>query len=247
TDSAPWLSPVAKSCFESHGIDCSADAQLSHQYAHAVAPLLDQVWNTSPLPSANHSNAIVVIDNFGNIATITHSINTVTWGDTGIVVGGVPITDAAGFQQQRLSSVKPGERLPHEMPQTICFHEDKPVLATAGIGASMIPETIRTLVGVIGKGMKIDDIQSAPPLIYNYMNGVDINHIPKRGVVIPQDLYSSDFQQKLGELVEKVHLLKSPEIGGFRGTVAAVSNDEQTGEKHSAETENMLIFAGASE
>ena len=75
-----------------------------------------------------------MIDKEGNIAAMTHTINSVIWGDTGIVVGGIPIPDSAGFQQARLATIKPGDRLPNEMVQTIVFTGDKPILATAAIG-----------------------------------------------------------------------------------------------------------------
>ena len=94
TDVAPWLSPSIQSFFESKGIDCSVKAQLSKQYATAIAPLLEQVCNPRPFPAFNHSDSIVVIDKFGNIAAMTHSINTHFWGGTGIIVDGVPLPDA---------------------------------------------------------------------------------------------------------------------------------------------------------
>ena len=52
------------------------------------------------------------------------------WGDTGIVVDGVPIPDSAGFQQIALAKLKPGDRVPHQIIDTIAFEGDKPVLAT---------------------------------------------------------------------------------------------------------------------
>ncbi len=212
--------------------------------AAAIAPHLEKLWNPRPSPVSNHSDSIVVIDQFGNIAAVTHSINTHIWGDTGIVVDGVPLPDAAGFQQSRLSSVKPGERLPHEMPQTICFRDDSPVLATAAIGASMIPETLRMIIGVIGKGMTIDVMQAAAPLINNYMHLQNITRVPERGVVVPADWYSLDFQKHLSELVEKVHLLDKSETLVSRGTVSAAFIDTN-GELHSAESKGMLNFVRA--
>jgi hypothetical protein len=41
---------------------------------------------------------------------MTHTINTVIWGGTGIVVSGIPLPGADGFQQFELASIKPGER-----------------------------------------------------------------------------------------------------------------------------------------
>ena len=87
---------------------------------------LDQLEAEYSQPGPRHSNAVVVIDKEGNIAAITHTINSVIWGDTGIVVGGIPIPDSAGFQQARLATIKPGDRVPNEMVQTIVFPGDTP-------------------------------------------------------------------------------------------------------------------------
>ncbi len=93
----------------------------------------------------------MVFDPEGNVAAITHTINSVIWGDTGIVVGGIPIPDSAGIQQARLSAIKPGDRVPNEMMQTIVFKGETPMLATAAIGAS-IPETLKLVLTVVGQG-----------------------------------------------------------------------------------------------
>ena len=90
--------------------------------------------------------------------------------------------------------------------------------------------------------MTIEDIQPAATLIYNYMHPFD-KVVPERGIVVPKDSYSLDFQKSLAKLVETVHLIDKNETHEFRGTVTVVSINEQTGEKHSAESEDMLVFA----
>jgi gamma-glutamyltranspeptidase / glutathione hydrolase len=138
--SSPALGENLSSLLRGKGVDISAGAQLGKGYASAVAPLLEQVFG--PRPGNNdpkHSNAIVAIAKEGNIAAVTHTINAVIWGDTGIVVDGVPIRDSAGFQQTALAGLKPGERVPHQIIDSIAFDGDKPVLATGSIAASLIP------------------------------------------------------------------------------------------------------------
>ncbi len=97
-DNAPQLDSKVAAFLRGQGVDISPAAQLTKTYAKAVAPLLDQLAATAQ-NAPRHSNAVVVIDKEGNIAAITHTINSVIWGDTGIVVGGIPIPDSAGFQQ----------------------------------------------------------------------------------------------------------------------------------------------------
>ena len=130
---------------------------------------LSAILQTVQTPGkANHSDAIVVVDRWGNIAALVHSINTAVWGTTGIVVGGVPIADAAGINKYRLVSLKPGARVPNEMAPIIVMKESKPVLATAAIGSSLTAETVRLLVGILGNRIDAATVMAAPPLLYNY-------------------------------------------------------------------------------
>ena len=112
-----------------------------------------------------HSNAIVVVDKDGNIVAVTHSINTVIWGDTGIVVDGVPIPDSAGFQQTALEEIKPGDRVPHQIIDTITFDGDTPVLATGSIGFSLESESIRVLLECWANIYDLATMMAAPPLL----------------------------------------------------------------------------------
>ena len=132
----------------------------------------------------------MVIDKEGNIAAITHTINSVIWGGTGIVVGGIPIPDSAGFQQARLASIKPGERVPNEMVQTIVFAGGKPLMATAAIGSSGMLETIKLVVTVVGQRQDLATVQAAPPLIYNFMLAAPGQSVFQRGLVIPDGAYA---------------------------------------------------------
>ncbi len=131
---------------------------------------MGKIFGPRPETDPKHSNAIVVIDKEGNIAAVTHTINAVIWGDTGIVVDGVPIPDSAGFQQTTLAGLKPGDRVPHQIIDTIAFEGDKPVLATGWIGVSLIPESVRVLLGVwAGTGSR--DVMAAPPLLAEIGSG----------------------------------------------------------------------------
>ena len=154
---APHLVPDLVARLKEKGVDASPAAQLTKAYAKGLKPLLD----SEPKPQANeprHSNSVVVVDKEGNIAAVTHTINSVIWGDTGIVVGGIPIPDSAGFQQERLAALKPGDRVPHEMVQTITFTGDKPILATAAIGSTLISESIKVVLCVAGQRLGLEEV-----------------------------------------------------------------------------------------
>ena len=47
--------------------------------------------------------------------------------------------------------MKPGERVPHQIIDTIAFQGEVPVLATGSIGTSLTAESIRVLLCVLGK------------------------------------------------------------------------------------------------
>lgn len=108
-----------------------------------------------------------MIDRWGNVAALVHSINTVPWGTTGIVVGGIPISDAAGFQQSLMAAFKPGDMVPQDESPVIAMNGRKPDLAVATIGVSLLPETVRLLVGVLSNHLDPLTVMAAPPLLFN--------------------------------------------------------------------------------
>jgi gamma-glutamyltranspeptidase/glutathione hydrolase len=120
---APVMNAKVVEFLKSKGVDTSPANQLTKGYAAKVAPLVDELFAVPADNGPHHSNSIVVVDKEGNIAAITHTINTVIWGDTGIIVDGIPLPDSAAFQQARLATIKPGDRVPHEILDTIVLDE----------------------------------------------------------------------------------------------------------------------------
>src|SRR5438270_4021616 len=127
----------------------------------------DGIRAEQPADAPHHSDAIVVVDRWGNIAALTHSINTVLWGTTGMVVGGIPIPDAAGLQQARLVAIKPGDRVPNDMAPVIALKAGQPVLAISSVGSSLMPETVRIILATIGNHLDLTALMAAPPLLIN--------------------------------------------------------------------------------
>ncbi|WP_165191453.1 gamma-glutamyltransferase [Caulobacter soli] len=239
---APDLNPQVAAFLRSKGVDVSPEHQLTKAYAAQVAPLIDAMFGVSDVNVPRHSNSIVVVDKDGNVAAVTHTINSVIWGDTGIVVGGVPIPDSAAFQQARLAKMKPGDRLPHEIIDTIAVKNGKPVLATAAIGSSLVPETIRTLVGVLGQERDLNQIMSAPPLLSTF----DLSAKPKapgsNPVMVPKGRYEEAFLAKLRALGLQVTEVDPAMAQGLRGTLTAVRIDPKTGERTAADVPGVAVF-----
>src|SRR5262249_51497305 len=80
------------------------------------------------LAASSHTDGLVVVDQWGNMAVVNHTINTMLWGDTGLFVDGVSIPDSARFQGEEIARAGPGNRLPNGMSPLIVCRDGKPVL-----------------------------------------------------------------------------------------------------------------------
>lgn len=160
---APLLSEGFAARLRAEGCDTAPASQLTKDFARKLASLLPSLPHPTAIDQPRHSNAIVVVDAAGNICVLTHTINAVVWGGSGLVVGGIPLPDSAGFQQARLAYVKPGGHVPHEIVDTIVLRNGRPVLATAGIGSSLAAETLRILVSTLAQNNRWPTCSPSPP------------------------------------------------------------------------------------
>ncbi len=228
------------------GMDVSPRGQRNRAFAQALAKLIAQGLPPSTSGDSHHSNAIVVVDSNGNIAVMTHTINATMWGDTGIVVGGIPIPDSAGFQQFRLAQIKPGDRLLNEIADTVVLDaRGRPVLATASIGSALLPETMKDILGTIAWHQTPDDLAAAPPFLTNFEPGVFTQPPLTRPVKIPEGAYDADFRKKLVTLGVETSEVPQATVASVRGTLAAVAIDPRTGARATPEQPGVLVFGGA--
>ena len=58
-----------------------------------------------------HTAGVVAIDADGNMAALTHSVTSAVWGELGIFIDGVSVTDPASFLQQAVAAAGPGGRI----------------------------------------------------------------------------------------------------------------------------------------
>lgn len=242
---APEFGPSVKARLEQLGVDTSRESQRTKAYADKVASVLPQLFAASDPTDSHHSNSIVVVDKAGNIAVITHTINAVIWGDTGIVVGGIPLPDSAGFQQERLATLKPGDRVPHEIACTLSFKGSKPVLATAPIGSSLVPETIKTVFSVVGQHQDLATVTAKPPLLINFdLTGAD-KPLSSRPINVPQGGYDAAYLAKLK--AEGLNIVEMPAAtaSALRGTLSTTAIDPKTGQASSPGVPGVMVFTGA--
>lgn len=192
-----------------------------------------------------HSDAIVVVDRWGNVAALVHSINTVNWGTTGIVVGGIPVSDPASLQQWRLAAIQPGDRVPNDMAPVIVMQGAQPVMAVATVGASLIAETVRILLASFGNRLDLQTVMEAPPLLYNFQPPKDGETALRRTQLVPEGAYGADFLRNLEAAGVSTRERSRIEVLTIKGTAVVGAVDPDTGIWRTVETPKLFDFADA--
>ncbi|MGH9528888.1 MAG: gamma-glutamyltransferase [Terriglobales bacterium] len=226
-----------------NGLSSSREERITKPYAKKVAALIQAHAQTQEQAPSHHSDAVVVIDRWGNIAALVHTINTVLWGTTGMIVGGIPIPDAAGFQQARLAAIKPGDPVPHDMAPMIAMTGTKPVLAIASIGSSLIPETVRLVVGTLANHLDLPAVMAAPPLLLNVEPMKAGETFWTRPEPVPEGAYDPEFLRHLTELGVNIEQMSKWQVFTIKGTAVLGTIDPQSGIRRSVETPEVFGFA----
>jgi gamma-glutamyltranspeptidase/glutathione hydrolase len=165
-----------------------------------------------------HSSSIVAVDRDGNIAAVLHSINTVVWGEGGLVIGGVSIPDAASFQQYLISATGPGRRMPTQTEPVIVLKDGRPMLATSAIGSAIDYDTIRVLFSALDFGMNPRQALDAAGLLA----AVDERERVTEGE------YSDALIKAVAELGLELEVVDSPTASRFRGSGVMLAIDPET-------------------
>lgn len=141
------------------GIDFSPEARITLDHARKLWPIIENGALLGPWKRARpmHSDNVVAIDADGNIAAVTHSINTVHWGRTAINIDGISIGDPASFQQDLIALTGPGARLPAPTETGILFENGKAILGFASMGPGLHARTMQCLLNVARFGMGVGE------------------------------------------------------------------------------------------
>jgi gamma-glutamyltranspeptidase/glutathione hydrolase len=183
----------------------------------------------------HHSASVVVVDQWGNVAALVHSINAPMWGDTGIVVQGMPLSGAGGLYKARLPGMGPGAHVPSDMSPIVVLRGARPVLAIAAIGSSVVPETTRLAVGLLNDGNP-SAWAAAPPLLIPFASA------DPSAEAIPAGAYSDEFQTVVQANGVKLQKEPAARVAALRGTAAfAVVTD---GSWRTIETPKSMVFGG---
>ena len=74
-------------------IDLTPDSRVKKETSQQLWEAIQKVKAAAQDQGGNkHSDTVVAIDQYGNMTAVTHSINCVVWGSTGIMVDGVSLS-----------------------------------------------------------------------------------------------------------------------------------------------------------
>ena len=219
------------------GIDLSPESRLKRETAAAIfKQMRDGQWPlsakrpTDAKDPPGHSDGVVVADRWGNVAAVTHSINTVLWGDTGLFVGGVSIPDSAAIQPDAVKRAGPGKRLPDPMCPFVVLKDGKPVLGSSAIGGGLHQKTLQVLSCVLDYQMDPQAaVESPTPLLPRFGAGRPVARVQKDHFARKQ----LDAVVAVGQPVEEVGVT---EAGAFRGYWVGVHIDPTTGTRRAIGT-----------
>ncbi len=185
-------------------------------------------WNITRDSPPKHSDDVVAIDQWGNIAAITQSINCVIWGKTGIVVDGITIGDPASFQQMQIQRAGPGQRLESPTETGILFRGNDPVLGFASMGSGLHQRTFQGLLNFMHYGMTVDEAIDTADF---YMPLSDPATL-KLTLRVPKGRFPKEVLDGTGLAYEELDPT-SARFGG-EGIWIAISRDPVTGELRAA-------------
>ena len=113
----------------------------------------------------HHTDGLVVVDQWGNMAAVNHTINTLLWGNTGLFVDGVSIPDSASFQGADIAAAGPGNHLPVGMCPLIVCRDGKPFLGSAATGGGLHAKTLQMLANILDFGMDPQTAADQPSFV----------------------------------------------------------------------------------
>ena len=185
---------------------------------------------------APHSDAVVAIDQWGNIAAVVHSINTVSWGTTGIFVDGISIPDSGIFQQGMMAQIEPGSRLPDPTNPGLVLKDGKPFMGFSSIGSGLHQRTIGGLLSVLDFGLTPSEAVDKPALGSFSFSALaeDASTPAAQGVGV------GDYPP---EFIAEVEAMGQPidEDDATRGYWIAIMIDPETGALHGASIRGLAL------
>jgi gamma-glutamyltranspeptidase/glutathione hydrolase len=164
-----------------------------------------------------HTDGLVVVDRWGNMAVVNHTINSMLWGNTGLFVDGISIPDSAAFQGAEIEEAGPGHRLPIGMCPLIICRDGKPVLGSAATGGGLHAKTLQVLASILDFGMDPQTAADTPTFVGWGAGQVEANTFEPR------------LLDQLKDMGLKVEIISPQQAARSRGYWAGAQIDAVTG------------------
>ena len=156
------------------GTDMSRASRLTQDNANVLWSVLDTRSPVTFRAQQAHSDDVVAIDADGNMVSLCHSINCLTWGRTAIVVDGISIGDPASYMQIKVAATPRGAQLPNPIELGLILKDGKPEIAWSSMGVGLHYQTTMSLLNVIDHGMTIVEAADAARLLLPLAPGSDV-------------------------------------------------------------------------
>jgi len=155
----PNAAMVAEAMFP--GLDFSQQARLTMASArHTWSKILSGEWSEVELRASGriasrrspHTSAEIAVDAEGNVAALVHTINTAGWGQTGIFVGGISISDIGGHAQHAMQFEGPGGYHHDDICPGMVLASGRPVLVFGSAGYGLHADSVQNVYNVLAYG-----------------------------------------------------------------------------------------------
>lgn len=215
-----WLMQIA-GC-QSSTRDLPPDKRITKQSAAAIwDKMKNGTWGALPDSMRKrvsaHTDGLVVVDQWGNMAVVNHTINTMLWGKTGLFVDGISIPDSAAFQGADIQKAGPGNRLPNGMSPLIVCRDGKPVLGSAATGGGLHAKTLMVLACILDFAMDPQSAVDTPSIVGWNPGEVEV------------DTFSNQLLDELRKMGQKIEIASPQKANMSRGYWVGAQIDPKTG------------------
>jgi gamma-glutamyltranspeptidase len=140
------------------------DAKLADRASAIAAEVSTAIAAEPATPRGSHSSAIVVVDDAGNIAAGTHTIEALPWGQA-LFVGGIPLPTSAQYAWDNPRAATNRTEL-DGLTNTLVLDQGRPAAALAVYGVGLHPGDVQILDAVLGRGLSPEDAVLSPRVGY---------------------------------------------------------------------------------
>ncbi len=197
-------------------------AEARQKEGAALDSLLKNFKKTVP-KKPGHTSAVAAVDEYGNVAAIIHSINSSIWGNTGIFVDGISIPDSGSFQQELISQVGPGGRVPEWDNPFAVLKDGKPFLTGGSVGFGYWEASLQALVNVLDFGLDPKAAAEKPQIRKNWPAEEPLR-LPSGDGEFPEEVLAA--VQEMGLDLE---IVSDPKGASFSGYWVGIRLDPESG------------------